>query len=346
MGPQAFQYSTIFRIQRTSSNFILLKENFSKIKLVVKQMHLKRMRSVYQTDYCKEISRKQSITISPVSLENESFENELLESCKVLYTKKRDKILPPLPSSRQGSSKSFWSMEYYQKFFDVDTKDVLDRILASVTPKWDNNLKHHLRAKPDLYGPFWISVTLVFTIAISSNIANYLQHANETYHWRYDFHLVSYAATTIFLYVTLVPSILWGLLKWSMQVHNIEGLDEDMSPGALELICVYGYSLFIYIPVSVLWSIQISLMQWILVLLGTFISGSVLLLTLMPALRLSRHKLLLCLGIIFCHLLLAAGFKLYFFHDPSSKVVILETTKAVTEAVHSNLTLVSTKPKE
>nr|XP_023030106.1 uncharacterized protein LOC111518019 isoform X5 [Leptinotarsa decemlineata] len=76
-------------------------ENFSKIKLVVKQMHLKRMRSVYQTDYCKEISRKQSITISPVSLENESFENELLESCKVLYTKKRDKILPPLPSSRQ-----------------------------------------------------------------------------------------------------------------------------------------------------------------------------------------------------------------------------------------------------
>lgn len=202
----------------------------------------------------------------------------------------------------------------------MDTRDVVERIIASITPKWDNKLKHHLRTKPDLYGPFWISVTLIFTIAISGNIANYLQHANTKYHWKYDFHLVSYAATAIFLYVTLVPSVLWGLLKWSSQVEDVEGLEEEVSPGALELICIYGYSLFIYIPVSILWSIQISFLQWSLVLLATFVSGSVLLLTMMPALRLSRHKMILCLGILFCHLLLAAGFMLYFFHVPSTSV--------------------------
>lgn len=182
-------------------------------------------------------------------------------------------------------------------------------------------MKHHLRTKPDLYGPFWISITLIFTIAISGNIANYLQHVNSQYHWKYDFHLVSYAATTICLYVTLVPFILWGLLKWSSQVNDIEGLDENVTPGALELICIYGYSLFIYIPVSILWSIQISLLQWLLVLIAAFISGSVLLLTLMPALRLSKHKLLLMLGIISCHLLLAMGFMLYFFHVPNGTTV-------------------------
>lgn len=179
-------------------------------------------------------------------------------------------------------------------------------------------MKHHLQTKPDLYGPFWISVTLIFTIAISGNIANYLQHANTKYHWKYDFHLVSYAATAIFLYITLIPFILWGLLKWSSQLSDVESLEgEDIFPGTLELICIYGYSLFIYIPVSILWCIQINFLQWTLVLIATFISGSVLVLTIMPALRLSKHKMFLCCGILFCHFLLAVGFMLYFFHVPS-----------------------------
>lgn len=215
--------------------------------------------------------------------------------------------------------KSFWTLEYYQKYFDVDTKDVAERILASVTPRWDNSLKHHLRTKPDLYGPFWISITLIFTIAISGNVTNYLQHASEKYHWKYDFHLVSYAATTICLYVTLVPFVLWCILKYTAQTSDIEELEqENVTPGALELICIYGYSLFIYIPVAVLWTIQINFLQWLLVFVAAFISGSVLLLTLMPALRLSKHKLFLIIGIISCHLLLAIGFMEYFFHVPNT----------------------------
>ncbi|ENN70727.1 hypothetical protein HUJ04_011555 [Dendroctonus ponderosae] len=235
-------------------------------------------------------------------------------------------------------AKSFWTIEYYQKFFDVDTKDVLERILASVTPKWDNSLKHHLRTKPDLYGPFWICVTLIFTIAISGNVANYLQHASTKYHWKYDFHLVSYAATTICLYVTLVPLTLWGLLKYTSITSDIEELEQDsVTPGALELVCIYGYSLFIYIPAAVLWSIQLYFLQWLLVLISAFISGSVLLLTLMPALRLSKNKFLLILGIASCHVLLTAGFMLYFFHVPNTLPAYMPqvvTTKPVLPLVN------------
>ncbi|XP_066252072.1 protein YIPF1 [Euwallacea similis] len=228
--------------------------------------------------------------------------------------------------------KSFWTIEYYQKFFDVDTKDVLERIFASVTPKWDNSLKHHLRAKPDLYGPFWICVTLIFTIAISGNVANYLQHASTKYHWKYDFHLVSYAATTICLYVTLIPLVLYGVLRYTSITSDIEELEQDnITPGALELICIYGYSLFIYIPAAVLWSIQINLLQWLLVLIAAFISGSVLLLTLMPALRLSRHKFFLIIGIVACHLFLTAGFMLYFFHVPNTVPALPEVVTTITE---------------
>ncbi|RZB39493.1 YIPF1, partial [Asbolus verrucosus] len=171
--------------------------------------------------------------------------------------------------------KSFWTIEYYQQFFNVDTKDVVERIIASITPKRDSTLKYHLRDKPDLYGPFWISVTLIFTIAISGNIANYLQHANTQYHWKYDFHLVSYAATAIYIYVLLVPFVLWALLKWSSDVNDLEGLEDGTTPA------------------SILWSIQISILQWLLAAIAVLVSGSVLLFTLLPALRLSRHKFIL-----------------------------------------------------
>ena len=80
----------------------------------------------------------------------------------------------------------------------------------------DNYLISQIRPNPDLYGPFWICVTLVFSIAVSGNMANYLQAANSgKFHWRYDFHLVSYAATCIFLYAWLLPLLLWVALKWT-----------------------------------------------------------------------------------------------------------------------------------
>ena len=58
-------------------------------------------------------------------------------------------------------------------------------------------LQYYIRPRPDLYGPFWICVTLVFSIAISGNMADFLQksfQATEDHpiKWHYDFHKVSY----------------------------------------------------------------------------------------------------------------------------------------------------------
>lgn len=80
----------------------------------------------------------------------------------------------------------------------------------------DNYLISHIRPKPDLYGPFWVCVTLIFAIAISGNLANYFHSAakSENYHWKYEFHIVSQAATCIFFYAWLLPLILWGALTW------------------------------------------------------------------------------------------------------------------------------------
>lgn len=73
---------------------------------------------------------------------------------------------------------SLFTIEYYQQFFNVDTVMVVDRIFTSMIPKRapGNYLKAHIGLNPDLYGPFWIVITLV-----SWTIFNYTYFVNKSY---------------------------------------------------------------------------------------------------------------------------------------------------------------------
>lgn len=123
-------------------------------------------------------------------------------------------------------------------------------------------------------GPFWICVTLVFSVAIGGNLSTFLsERGNPSYHYRPQFHrgpshpdshingssfvpvvpshallypTVTIAAVVIFLYAWLVPVCLWGFLTWRQGAERQIG-----GYSFLETMCVYGYSLFIYIPTSV-----------------------------------------------------------------------------------------------
>ncbi|XP_012227259.1 protein YIPF1 [Linepithema humile] len=241
--------------------------------------------------------------------------------------------------NKNEATRSFWTIEYYQKFFNVNTNDVLERLKRSMVPHGrDNYLITHIRPNPDLYGPFWVCVTLVFSIAISGNVANYLQTAGSAkHHWRYDFHVVSYAATCIFLYAWLLPLALWGAIKWTSSSRNTEEelIESYALPGLLELLCLYGYSLTIYIPVVFLWVIQISWLQWGLVILATFLSGGVLLRSLLPVVT-NKHRIIYVAVILGMHLLLAAGFMLYFYHV-SSKSTVSAVDNLVISSTQANV---------
>ncbi|KAJ8251530.1 hypothetical protein GJAV_G00222330 [Gymnothorax javanicus] len=206
----------------------------------------------------------------------------------------------------------FWTFEYYQSFFDVDTMQVLDRIKGSVMPLPGRNfIKHNIRNNPDLYGPFWICATLVFSVAISGNLSTFLsQLGNPAYHYTPQFHRVTIAAVVVFVYAWLVPLCLWGFLLWRKGTERQTG-----SYSFLETVCVYGYSLFIYIPTSVLWIIPFPWLQWILILVAMVISGSLLVMTFWPAVR-DDTKLTAfatVITIVLLHALLAIGCKMYFF---------------------------------
>ncbi|XP_012541052.1 protein YIPF2 isoform X2 [Monomorium pharaonis] len=228
--------------------------------------------------------------------------------------------LQGMPNKTEGIAQpNFWTIEYYQKFFNVNTNDVLERLKRSMIPHGnDNYLITHIRPNPDLYGPFWTT------------------NSNK-HHWRYDFHIVSYAATFIFLYAWLLPLALWGAFKWTNGSRNTEEelIESYAAPGLLELLCLYGYSLSIYIPVAFLWVIQISWLQWSLVILVTFLSGGVLLRSLLPVIA-GRHKIVYVAVILGMHLLLAAGFMLYFFHVPS-KTTASTVTELVASSTHASV---------
>ena len=122
-----------------------------------------------------------------------------------------------------------------------------------------------------------------------------------------------------------MPAGLYAVLWWlgGSKPEN----QTNNSSSFLELLCVYGYSLAIYIPVSVLWTIQNSVWQWGLVLAGAGLSGAVLLLAIWPSVQDHTKKIVIILiGIVLLlHILLACGFMLYFFHVPESKVMNVES---------------------
>jgi len=217
---------------------------------------------------------------------------------------------------------NFWSVEFYQQFFDVDTADVKERIMAGMIPRPGKSFfSDVIKKNPDLWGPFWICTTLVVSVAVTGNLASYIQTAysgDKNFTWHYDFGKVSAAATAVFSYAWLVPAAIYGFLWWTSQLASLT---------FLELICLYGYSLVVYIPVSVLWLIQYSAVQWLLAIVGAGLSGAVIVLTLLPVLRANAAKS--CAGIlavvVLLHLLLACGFMLYFFHTPGHQIQVPDT---------------------
>ncbi|KAL3994024.1 Yip1 domain family protein [Acanthocheilonema viteae] len=213
-------------------------------------------------------------------------------------------------SRSSATEKNFFSFEFYQQYFDVDTDQVLSRILYSMFPRFPSNfIADHIQPLPDLWGPFWISVTLVFSTAICGNLAKYIQTSgsNPTYQYGADFRLVTGASTIIFCYVVLVPFFLYSLFWYRKSCLQYSYFD---------ILCAYGYSLSVFVPVSVLWVLQAQWFRWLLIFLSVTLSGSVLVSSIWPAVKNDRNRAI-ALGTILCvfllHSLVVVGFKNYYF---------------------------------
>eukprot|EP01041_Mallomonas_annulata_P001499 gene1499-2892_t len=106
------------------------------------------------------------------------------------------------------------SIRYYQPFFDVDTTDIGTRLLNAVFfCRRETPFVALINEKPDAYGPFWISTTLVFTIAVTSHINSWLSSWIKGNTWEYDFQSVVTVASLIYGFMGMVPVSIWFVLR-------------------------------------------------------------------------------------------------------------------------------------
>ena len=221
---------------------------------------------------------------------------------------------PSATRNAAAAASGFWSLKYYQPLFDVDTVQVLSRIKGALLPRPKGAFFESVAPNPDLYGPFWISTTLIFTMAMSGNLASFASFVPTPAQpkWTYNFNQLTLAGSVVYSYVTLLPMLFWMLLRYY-----------EASKKLVDVLCIYGYTLSIFIPISILSVVPSNFLRWLLVLLGGGVSAIFLLSNFHAHLADcfpygegdAKRKMYLLLGAMGCfHVMLLFLFKLYFFH--------------------------------
>lgn len=252
------------------------------------------------------------------------------------------------PNARSFATSKFWTMEFYQQFFDVDTNQVLLRMSNTLIPlnppdflmdrNWhggaggafgvlsetDPNVFQEagvvLNRNPDFYGPFWITTTLWMALAVVSNIMDKIsfERQQETVvngttapavAWSYNFKMASVACITMYSYCFGMGGIVWGLMKW-----------KALPVTYMDAICLYGYSMFIFLLVAILCMIPVSALQWLFVLVGGAWSSLYLVINLwhLWKIGLERAWFIAVVAIVLCaHMGITMSFKFYFMNYSS-----------------------------
>lgn len=150
-----------------------------------------------------------------------------------------------------------FSISSYTQYFNVDTDIVLDRLLSSLYPI-GGDFFTKIR-EPDLYGLIWISTTLVFVLASLGNCATYLmqKHTDKGTSWSFNVSYMNVAAGVIYGYAAVVPLAFYFLLQY---------LGSGSNPSLVQFWCMWGYSLFIFVPASFLLLIPVEFVRWVIII--------------------------------------------------------------------------------
>mmetsp|Transcript_16026 Transcript_16026/g.41152 ORF Transcript_16026/g.41152 Transcript_16026/m.41152 type:complete len:280 (+) Transcript_16026:100-939(+) len=158
-----------------------------------------------------------------------------------------------------------WHVENYRSYFNVDSWEVAHRFLRVVMPlPIGPDFFERFGDNADLYGPFWVSTTLLFLLAAVGNFASWLRYELSSSSnmdsdsaaeiWEYNFFKVLYATIAIYSYVGLMPLAVWGFFKWF-----------DIELSLTNHYMAFGYSLLTYIPAVILCVIPLVPLQWVLI---------------------------------------------------------------------------------
>ena len=156
-----------------------------------------------------------------------------------------------------------FKVAFYQKYFQVDTVDVVERLkwaLFFTTPRYlkPKEERGPGNGKVDMYGPIWVSTTLWVVLAVADVIAAKWEGAAEASgssaeSWNFDFTWVLVSIAAAYAYVVAVPLLSWCILKFN---------DVGDLPFT-KMVCLYGYGFLpmiigAVVTVVPLWPIKVA----------------------------------------------------------------------------------------
>ena len=127
------------------------------------------------------------------------------------------------------SSGSIFSFQYYRKYFDVTTSDVVARLSSALTPTNDRFL--HDIDTPDLYGAVWVPATVSFLSFAFGVIASWANNGLA-----YNFVSLVLTSLVLFGFTFGFPFV-------------VKYIDAARSPPLVNMMTLFGYST-VYVAIS------------------------------------------------------------------------------------------------
>lgn len=172
------------------------------------------------------------------------------------------------------SEARFWQPRFYAAYFDINVSDFTTRIFRALIPckpllGWvhDDEEADGGTSVPDLYGPVWVTTTLVLALSMGAKMAEFLANVfrqRETTDLTPSLSTVEFsrlwrAASVLYFYVFLFPLLLTlfqclfakrSLAESGVRAHPIVGT-----------VMVYGYSMTPVVVAAFVATVPIEMVQ-------------------------------------------------------------------------------------
>ena len=253
-------------------------------------------------------TKKKDSTISPL---NNHMEREVVILDHNNVNTDKNNIIQT-SSEKQNKTfidKFFCCFVIFKKYFQITSNDFILRFINSFIP-FNHKFGNLIQNNPDLYGPIWIYTSLILLISATGSLTRTLQgHNNKNFFQEF----IPIAGTTVYSVGFGLPILITFLMKLF-----------GVKLGFVHVICTYGYSFSIFLPISIICVIQINAVQWIALIYAVFSSTSLLVVNyhkLMGEFSKNR-KYIIIIIVLLAQLGLLLFFKLYFFRKFTDEVLV------------------------